>query len=101
VIVRGTGARDRNILSKEMLKSTSNPGGDVNYQIIKIKLRYRSVLACFRKIGNFWSKLMRNYNEVNAELKTTEKRILFLKRKQVDRVLQVNSMSSKEGVGFL
>lgn len=44
---------------------------------------------------------MRNYNEVNAELKTTEKRILFLKRRQVARVLQVNSMSSTEGVDFL
>ena len=101
MIVRDTGARDRNILSKETLKSTSNPGGDVNDQVIKIKLKYRSVLACFRKIWNFWSKLMRNYNEVNAELKTTEKRILFLKRRQVARVLQVNSMSSTEGVDFL
>jgi tyrosine-protein phosphatase YwqE len=49
-------------------------------QATKTKLMYRTLLACLRNIVNFWSKMTIKYNnEINAELKITEKVTAFLK----------------------
>lgn len=54
-------------------------------QTTKTKIMYRTLLACLRNIVNFWSKMTMKYNEVNAELKVTEKALIFLKIGQADR----------------
>jgi hypothetical protein len=58
---------------------------DGGNQATKTKLMYMTLLACLRNIVNFWSKMMIKYNEVNAELKVTEKAITFLKIEEAAR----------------
>lgn len=83
--------------------SVSNLIHDSGSQAIKTKLMYRTLIACLRNSVNFWSKIKRKYNEVNAELKATEKAIAFLKigKRLEEIVLMVNSISRTEGVYFL
>jgi hypothetical protein len=73
-------------------------------QTTKTKIMmYRTLLACLRNIVNFWSKMTMKYNGVNAELKVTEKALVFLKIGQADRrdSSMGNSISRTEGVDFL
>ena|SRR5919109_3859526 len=51
-------------------------------QATKTKLTYRTLLACLENIVNFWSKMMMEYNEINAKLK---KASAFLEIGQADR----------------
>jgi hypothetical protein len=53
---------------------------DCGNQATKTKLICKMLLACLRNIMNFWSKMtIKHSNELNVELKITEKVTAFLK----------------------
>jgi hypothetical protein len=70
----------------------------------KTKLICRTLFACLENIVNFWSKMMiMEYNEINVELKLTEKAIAFLNIGQAERrVSFINQLDQlHRGVNFL
>jgi hypothetical protein len=70
----------------EVMTSVSYLMHDGVSQATKTKLIYRTLLACFGNIVNFWSKMMMmEYNEINAKLKITKKASAFLEIGQADR----------------
>jgi hypothetical protein len=97
-----TKCRDRTVVIVAFISYLIHDGGS---QTTKTKLRYRTLLACLRNIVNFWSKMMMmKYNEVNAELKVTEKAIVFLKigQAEIEEIISlVNPISRTEGINSL
>src|ERR671931_269615 len=96
-----TKCRNRTIVIVASISYLLPDGGS---QTTKTKLIYRTLLACLRNIMNFWSKMMTmKYNEVNVELKVTEKAIIFLKigQAEIEEIISlVISIRRTEGVNF-
>ena len=61
------------------------------------------ILASLRDIVNFWSRMIVDYNKVNAEVKSTEKIIIILKAGQITRrgYSVLNPTDSTEGADYL
>jgi hypothetical protein len=96
-----TKCRNRTVVIVTSISYLLPDGGS---QTTKTKLMYMTLLAWLRNIVDLWSKMTMKYNEINTELKVTEKAIVFLRigQAEIEEIISlVTSIRRTEGVNFL